>query len=661
MNPLQTSSYPSSANRYTWTPFVQVTLVLALLFSTYVIYQNGFSAGARFDDAPNLSGLSSVTGTDSALTFLADGNAGPLGRPIALLTFLLQKHYWPDFTSELIRTNALIHLINALLVTLLALHIFHKNLEFSRHEAIWIAILVTAIWVLHPFNGSAVLMTIQRMTLLAATFTLIGLNLYLRGRTLLSTDPRKAYLLMGSGIIGCTILSSLCKENGALLPFYGLVLEATVVQSSPLNRKQQKIFSLWRSIIFITPIASLLLYSVFSWNDILASYDSRNFTLTERLATESVILWKYAQQIIAPNISLMGPYHDDQLIWDWSFISIIAAAAWVALAIFSIYARRITPLLALGVLWYLSGHLLESTIFPLELYFEHRNYFSSLGIIFIILFGWLRLRRAINPRATWIIAIYPLALGFLLTQITTLWGNQLLAANLWHLYHPKSPRAAQNYSQKLSYNNNEDEAYAVIYNASARMPNDSGLALQALQLGCLKDENEKLVEYYKTVLLRSRSMDYSVSALDAFHHLISIKQNGGCAYLEIKDVELLGNSLLNNNNFSSHGTGSYNLHLELARISVANKDLSLSMHHFESAYKIKPTTNVLSSMFTTLTSAGLYEEALQKVNEARKHPPRNIFKRQVWEKSIENLDEFLIDKINNKNKLPQPFTLISDG
>ncbi|WP_275097492.1 hypothetical protein [Sedimenticola hydrogenitrophicus] len=650
---------PDTVKRYTWTSFFQIALLLALLFSTYFIYQYGFSAGPGFDDSQNLSGLSSVTNTDSALTFLTDGKAGPLGRPISLLTFMLQKHYWPDFTSELIRTNTLIHLINALLVTLLVLQIFQKNLEFNSHEATWIALLVTAVWVLHPFNSSAVLMTIQRMTLLAAMFSLIGLNLYLRGRALLSHNPRRAYLLMGSGVIGCTILSALCKENGALLPLYALALEVTIIKPPLLNKTQQKIFTLWKGMIFITPIAFLLLYYIFTWDSILASYGTRNFTLNERLATESVILWKYILQIIAPNISLMGPYHDDQAIWIWSFKSFFAAITLIASTVIAVYTRRGAPILALGILWFMCGHILESTIFPLELYFEHRNYLPSLGIIFVILFACLQIQRVTSLKQKWMIAIYPFMFGFLLTQTISLWGNQLLAAKMWYQYHPYSPRAAQNYSQKLVYNNNREKADKVINSASERMPNDSGLALQTLQLGCFKDERDALSEKFHNVVLRSSTMEYSGAALDALHNLIDIEQKDDCTYLNLEDINILGNTLLKNKHFRNQEVAVYNLHLELSRISIAKKDLNLTMHHLESAHSIKPTIETLSSMFTTLVSAELYKEALQIVHDARKHSPKNIFKRHQWKESIENLEKFLIEKINANNTTSKPTTLIT--
>ena len=50
------------------------------------------------------------------------------------------------------------------------------------------------------------------------------------------------------------------------------------------------------------------------------------------------------------------------------------------LAALALVVRKRRPLLALGIAWFLGAQLLTATIVPLELVFEHRNYFASLGV-----------------------------------------------------------------------------------------------------------------------------------------------------------------------------------------------------------------------------------------------------------------------------------------
>ena len=43
----------------------------------------------------------------------------------------------------------------------------------------------------------------------------------------------------------------------------------------------------------------------------------------------------------------------------------------------------------MGVLWFLAGHLLESSFIGLVIAFEHRNYLPSLGILLASIYGML--------------------------------------------------------------------------------------------------------------------------------------------------------------------------------------------------------------------------------------------------------------------------------
>ena len=46
--------------------------------------------------------------------------------------------------------------------------------------------------------------------------------------------------------------------------------------------------------------------------------------------------------------------------------------------------RHRLPMFSLGLFWFLGAHLLTSSVLPLELVFEHRNYFALLGVLLAI-------------------------------------------------------------------------------------------------------------------------------------------------------------------------------------------------------------------------------------------------------------------------------------
>ncbi len=53
----------------------------------------------------------------------------------------------------------------------------------------------------------------------------------------------------------------------------------------------------------------------------------------------------------------------------------------VTLLVTGFAVRRRAPVLSLGILWFFAGQVLESTVLPLEIAFEHRNYLADYGIL----------------------------------------------------------------------------------------------------------------------------------------------------------------------------------------------------------------------------------------------------------------------------------------
>jgi tetratricopeptide (TPR) repeat protein len=92
------------------------------------------------------------------------------------------------------------------------------------------------------------------------------------------------------------------------------------------------------------------------------------------------------------------------------------------------------------LLFFFAGHLLESSVIPLELYFEHRNYLPAL------LLGWplaravCAWRAPVPARAAVAIAMLGL-LAAITWQRAGLWGQPQRLALLWAAQNPASPRA----------------------------------------------------------------------------------------------------------------------------------------------------------------------------------------------------------------------------
>jgi hypothetical protein len=112
----------------------------------------------------------------------------------------------------------------------------------------------------------------------------------------------------------------------------------------------------------------------------------------------------------------------------------------VGLIILAIYARKRLPLFSLGILWFFCGHVLESTVYPLELMFLHRNYLPSLGILLAVVeLGMCvpKSKKAVVGTAI----IFILAFSYCTRSLAYQWSDDLKIAILEAVNSPNSVRA----------------------------------------------------------------------------------------------------------------------------------------------------------------------------------------------------------------------------
>ena len=131
--------------------------------------------------------------------------------------------------------------------------------------------------------------------------------------------------------------------------------------------------------------------------EFIRGYEVRDFTIAERLLTQPYILGHYLSCIFFPNISSMGLYLDDFAIRSPALWSNWLGITAVFIAIFSaLYWRKQKPIIAFAVLWYFACHALESSVIPLEMAFEHRNYLALIGPAILIALGLVSLGTLIS-------------------------------------------------------------------------------------------------------------------------------------------------------------------------------------------------------------------------------------------------------------------------
>jgi len=415
-----------------WTASIFIPLVLML---TAVAYWPGLSGGFMLDDYPNIlhnkSLLLESLSTDEIVGTLVSGTSGLFGRPLSVLSFALNIHFtgFDPFYFKL--TNLIIHLINGVLIYLLTsavLSVMAKNgrlagVDKGRIGAI--ALLSASLWLLHPLNLSSVLYVVQRMNILSAMFVILALILYIHARQ--NLDNRNNRILMLCAVPAFTVMAVFCKENGALVPLFLFLVEAIVFGFHSASVKRKYFLWSYHGIFLFLPLIIVVLSLLVAPEWLLAGYENREFTPWERLLTESRALWLYISLLIVPDITRMSLYHGDFSVSKGLLepvTTLFACFGVITVVATALAGHRRIPILALGILFFIAGHAMESTILPLELVFEHRNYLPSYGIILVLTFFILSMGKLERPHLGNAVAV---CLVVLLTVSTSIragnWGE----------------------------------------------------------------------------------------------------------------------------------------------------------------------------------------------------------------------------------------------
>lgn len=430
-------------------PFLFLASIILL---TILAYLPGLQGPYVLDDGENIVQNRAVAmqnlSLDSLHQALTSNESGPLKRPIAALSFAVNHYFAGSFDNPLPfkLTNLLIHLTNTVLVYILAVLLLRTPaLQPVLHAATgrYAAGMVAAVWALHPLQLTSVLYVVQRMNSLSALFVLSGLIVFCHGRSRVARGNAGGFVLMYTGIGAGTLLGLGAKENAALLPLLALVIEHALFAVKPAASTMRRQIRLFYALTVLVPLGAFAAYLFLHPEFLLSAYDQRHFTLWERLLTEARVLWFYLGLLVLPDVRHLGLFHDDIRVSLGLFDPLTTLPAAISIIIFlALAAFRPSrfPLFSFGVLWFLAGHSLESSVFGLEIAYEHRNYLPGFGVFFSLVIACWALTRKINLSATIAVAVM-LVLAFTTWTRANTWSDirQLAEANARH--HPASPRA----------------------------------------------------------------------------------------------------------------------------------------------------------------------------------------------------------------------------
>ena len=135
---------------------------------------------------------------------------------------------------------------------------------------------------------------------------------------------------------------------------------------------------------------------------IIEGFKTRDFTLTERVLTQFRVVLYYVSLLVWPlpsrlNLDYDFPTSHGVLDPPATLLAILVVAGLIG---YSLWRAKKQPLVSYFILWYFGNLVIESSIFPLEMVYEHRLYLPLIGpvVLFVVgaVKGWEKLRARIS-------------------------------------------------------------------------------------------------------------------------------------------------------------------------------------------------------------------------------------------------------------------------
>ena len=436
-------------------PLKHLLAIGLMVVAAFIAYANTFQVPFQFDDRPNILDNSNIQikiFTFDRLEQLVRNTYPVTIRIFAYFTFALNYYFGRFNVFGYHLVNLLIHIASGVFLYWLLLLTFNLPSLKERYGSVAfpIALFSSLLFIAHPIQTQSVTYIVQRMTSMAGMFYLLAMLLYVKGRLSKGT-PRLLYWV---GMVLSYVFGLFTKENVAILPFFVALYELYFFQNLDLSPKGKKIFIYLVGAVFLIGVLMFIFWGKRYFDVIIEGYKIRDFTLTQRVLTQFRVVLYYITLLLYPHPSRLNLDYDFPIsrgILDppTTFLAILIIAGLIS---YSIWIAKKRPLLSFCIFWYFGNLVIESSIFPLEMVFEHRLYLPAIGplILFVILVvgGWEKIKGTESRRQEAESSLrrdLPLWIVFLLIsflfclgsyQRNTIWKKEI---TLWEDCIKKSP------------------------------------------------------------------------------------------------------------------------------------------------------------------------------------------------------------------------------
>ena len=504
-------------------------LYLVLLATlTCAAYSNSLQVPFTFDDFANIINKKSIRmftpDLPGIISAASEGQSGT--RWLPNLTLTLNYYFGGEDVRGYHLVNLGIHLACALVFYLLCLTTLRLPAvsRMAGDRTVEIAMAAALLWAVHPLQTNAVTYLVQRMTSICALFYLAALLCYVQGRLRTGAVLQQTHLFAASLLFGLLAVTS--KENALMLPAMVLAYDFFFLKPHHwVNENWVKILSWAGATLAFIALLTIAFQGKEIFSIILKGYDYRNFTLTERLLTETRVIFLYLSLLAFPSPARLNLNHEFVLSRSLfsppqTALALLGILLLLGLVIGSFNRNR---LFSFALFWFLGNLVIESTVVPLELVFEHRLYLPA---TFLFLSGTTLLFTLFRP-GPWLARATCLLLACLLAFWT--WQrNQAWATSitLWSDVVAKSPGLARGYNNLgVAYHEARDFKTAqFLFEKAIRIEPESRTAY--ISLGSMYVTQDRLTEAEK-ILRTALTKESYLSPSRIYHYLGVVYRKAG--------------------------------------------------------------------------------------------------------------------------------------
>jgi len=623
--------------------FTKVTLIILAFFALgFLVYSNTFHSPFVFDDIVRIEENPAIRIDKLNIKNLwnsAFGKRSARSRPVGNISFALNYYFHQYELTGYRILNIIIHIVTGILLWLTlkkTLNLKSVRPEFEHGK--WIALFTALLWLVNPVQTQSVTYIVQRLNSMAAMFFLLSFLFYLNGRLTAKKGMRWTWFV---GAAWAWFLALGCKQNTAMLPFFIFLYEWYFFQDLNVDWLKRNIK--YFLIIFVVFIIVAIIFLGTKPLDRLASigdYAKNEFTLPERVMTEWRVVVYYLSLIILPHPSRLNLDYDFALSYSLinPFTTLLSLIGIIGLIILAVFMAKKQRLMSFCIFWFLGNLVIESSVIPLAIIFEHRIYLPSMLVCLIpvILFY-----RHIKPE--WLAVGISCALIILFSYWTfernNVWRDRL---TLWADCVKKSPNKARPYSNlgvAQKKQNMADEAFQNFRKALQLDPNyvdahhNLGVMLEAQN-----KKSEAIAHYRKAVELdptyvRSYNNlglalleDNPDEAIVHFIKALQIKPNFAQAHnnlgLALSKQGKISEAIDHYAKALSIEPNSAKAHLNLGDALLMQGKTEQAINHFHKSLQLDPDyAEAHNNLGGQLLSQGKMDEALEHLNRALRINP----------------------------------------